>query len=106
MAEYIERESLEQDIKQYSHARIDNDAIDQMGFQFVEEMISILRIVEKQPTADVAEVKHGEWITPTKIKSMNIAVPHCSLCGNVPCDKAFYCPYCGAKMDKKEGAEE
>ena len=56
MAEYIERESLVEDIKQYSHARIDNGAIGQMGFQFVEEMISILRIVEKQPTVDVAEV--------------------------------------------------
>ena len=51
---------------------------------------------------DFQEVKHGEWITPTKIKGMNIAVPHCSLCGNVPCDKALYCPYCGAKMDGKE----
>ena len=56
MLEYIERESLVKDIKHYSHARIDNDAIDQMGFQFVEEIVSILRIIEKQPTADVVEV--------------------------------------------------
>ena len=55
--------------------------------------------------ADLVEVKHGEWITPTKIKSMTIAVPHCSVCGLVPCDKGLYCPNCGEKMDLKEGAE-
>ena len=56
MPEYIERESLLEDIKQYSHARIDYDAIDKMGFQFVKEMCSIQRIIEKQPAADVVEV--------------------------------------------------
>lgn len=67
MPEYIERESLLEDIKQYSHARIDNDAIEKMGFQFVEDMCSIQRIIEKQPAADVVEVvrckdcMHSHW---------------------------------------------
>lgn len=94
MAEYIEREK---------YVKL-NDIIETLehewGYEGMREDLYNL------PAADVVEVKHGEWITPTKIKSMNIAVPHCSLCGNVPCDKAFYCPYCGAKMDLKEGAEE
>ena len=103
MAEYIERESLVEDIKQYSHARIDNDVIDQMGFQFVEEIVSILRIIEKQPTADVVEVKHGEWIYNVKYYS-------CSICAGKRFNlllgtDAEYCPYCGAKMDLKEGAD-
>jgi hypothetical protein len=115
MAEYIERESLEQDIKQYSHARIDNDAIDQMGFQFVEEIISILRIIEKQPTADVVEVKHGGWLVnemelsedpPFCGKIVVRKTPlsyRCSLCGRVEEHQEPYCN-CGAKMDLKEGA--
>ena len=57
------------------------------------------------PTADVVEVRHGEWIKEEDY------LYKCSLCG----DKAFlrlggnpcnYCPNCGAKMDLKEGAEE
>lgn len=66
-------------------------------------VIGITELLEQESAADVVEVKHGEWITPTRIKRMTIAVPHCSLCGNVPCDKGFYCPWCGAKMDLKEG---
>lgn len=107
MPEYIERESLVEDIKQYSHGRINGDAIEKMGLQFVNEMSSIQRIVEKQPAADVAEVKHGEWIDK-KFFGVNIMV--CSIC-ECMCEVARfenfgYCPNCGAKMDLKEGAEE
>jgi rubrerythrin len=115
MAEYIERESLEQDIKQYSHARIDNDAIDQMGFQFVEEMVSTLRIIEKQPTADVVEVKHGEWqeidnlVIEHGLPTVKGKTWRCSICGEARKNRTApdmnYCPNCGAKMDLKEGAE-
>ena len=52
---------------------------------------------------NVVEVKHGEWITPTKINGRTFDIPHCSVCENVPCDKGKYCPNCGAKMDGKGG---
>ena len=55
-----------------------------------------------EPTADVVEVKHGEWIRPTKLADMMHDIPHCSLCGEVPCDEGKYCPNCGAKMDGGE----
>ena len=86
MKEYIERETL--------IAWLEN-------MHGTRNIVNAIQNKKRFPAADVVEVKHGEWITPTKIKGMNIAVPHCSLCGNVPCDKALYCPYCGAKMDGK-----
>lgn len=66
--------------------------------------------VESQPTADVAEVRHGEWI-PKKhkmydfIKHKNIMVVdefRCSVCENSMHNKFRYCPHCGARMDGDE----
>lgn len=48
---------------------------------------------------ELEETKHGKWIKPTKIADMMHNVPHCSICGEVPCDEGKYCPNCGAKMD-------
>ena len=52
-------------------------------------------LLEKQPTADVVEVRHGRWI------DLNTIEWQCSECNykvmrwnNTP-----YCPNCGAKMD-------
>lgn len=53
-------------------------------------------------TADVAEVKHGEWIGKPIAGRANIK---CSVCGCVfLCQSGLwkYCPNCGAKMDGKE----
>ena len=60
-----------------------------------------------KPTADIVEVKHGEWIDN-----------HCTVCGKTPlgeelwehldlCPPRFelcmdYCPCCNAKMDLKK----
>lgn len=52
------------------------------------------------PAADVVEVVHGSWIKPTMIDGRTFDIPHCSVCGEVPCDTKNYCPNCGAKMDK------
>ena len=57
------------------------------------------------PTADVVEVRHGEWV-------LNEPVYICSVCGEVPdyflngwdweiYEYPNYCPNCGAKMDGK-----
>jgi hypothetical protein len=52
--------------------------------------------------ADVVEVVHGEWIRPTMINGRTFDIPHCSACGDVPCDTKNYCPNCGADMRRIE----
>lgn len=59
----------------------------------------MLDIVKEQPTADLVEVVHGKWVKPTMINGRTFDFPHCSVCGDVPCDTKSYCPNCGAKMD-------
>lgn len=68
-------------------------------------------LVKAEPTADVAEVKHGEW---KKIDGdwrepstgRPLTMHQCSCCGepyqNAPYN---YCPNCGAKMDGKGDSE-
>lgn len=68
-----------------------------------------------QPTADVVEVKHGEWIrnepNHEQMKEFHdmgigkaIAISSifwtCSCCGTWGTPRYKYCPNCGAKMDK------
>lgn len=62
-----------------------------------------------KPTADVVEVRHGEWETicnATTTGGFNWYVHTCSACGYtyktvVPVGYT-YCPECGAKMDGKK----
>ena len=63
---------------------------------------AFIRFVERQPTADVVEVRHGEWIIPKRRDADDWK--ECSRCeyyfdvsvGHKPTP---YCPECGAKMD-------
>ena len=70
-----------------------------------ERCAQILEAVLYAPTADVAEVKHGEWLLG-KYKCMDRSV--CSVCNAVyeGGDAWNYCPRCGAKMDGEKRAEE
>lgn len=53
-------------------------------------------MINGQQTADVVEVKHGEW----KVDETHDYEPYCSLCGHEPIagEKYNYCPDCGADM--------
>lgn len=85
MAEYIEREAAQTSCRKYSFAEsYDAFAVD-----------CILKAI---PSADVAPVRHGQWIYDKKAQR-----PYCSVCKgyfygatNSPMS---YCPNCGAKMD-------
>lgn len=66
---------------------------------------SLYDLLEDAPTADVAEVKRGEWKKldgEWREQSTNkpLIIHQCSCCGmyyqNAPYN---YCPNCGAKMD-------
>lgn len=77
-----------------------NDMVRGIGREF--SINYIVHIIDKQPTADVEKVKHGEW---------KQGVPYvCSICGKPAPDEkntseryycwlSPYCPHCGAKMD-------
>lgn len=64
--------------------------------------------LEKMPAADVQEVKHGKWKNNTFTKTIM-----CDQCrrniyqADVRFVEMFYsfCPYCGAKMDGKDGKQ-
>ena len=91
--EYIERETLLHKIRWASSAE--------------EAVMSVRRI----PAADVAPVRHGEWIgvdtsywrwyhdtaRPVFSKSFR-----CSECGRKTIIREKFCPSCGAKMDKEK----
>ena len=89
MAEYIDKQAL----NEYINKRLNNSVI--KGW--------IKSIINKIPTADVVEVRHGKW-------DIN---KNCSICGvykfegldaDVWADWDIdYCPNCGAKMDGKDG---
>lgn len=58
-----------------------------------EIMLVTKKQIDELPTADVAEVRHGEW------KIQGLCNPKCSLCKQYGYAKDRYCPNCGAKMD-------
>lgn len=91
MTEYIERAALKRELAPYE----END--------FSQQMDVILAIVDAQPTADVAPVRHGRWKN-----GGNGLYDTCSACEKeiylaIPMN---YCPECGALMDGKEAGHE
>ena len=59
-------------------------------------------IVEQQPSADVRENIHGEWIRATDRYGINgEAVWKCSACSNMTICKGNFCHNCGADMRAK-----
>ena len=97
MARYIDVDKFAEKICNFQE--IDEDS--------ANKMIYLLRTF---PTADVEEVKHGEWIQEWELEKGledNDEIPYikCSLCGHMEwgIDKEMditpnYCNECGAKM--------
>lgn len=81
--------------------------------EYADGWNSAIEIIENAPTADVVEVRHGEW-EYRQLDEYKFYEVTCSCCGakywgnydsyNDP-DEFYYCPCCGAKMDgeRKEG---
>lgn len=80
----------------------------------------LLDWLNSQPTADVAEVKHGEWVKhhpdPETMRkwhelgigkgmSENSIFWTCSCCGCWGTPRQKFCSDCGAKMDGKENGD-
>lgn len=91
MAEYIDRENFCKNICKCNKNGCDKSQC----------------AIWKTPTADVEEVKHGEWVFSRKEwgssdYSQDVYYK-CSNCGKeyeeFDIDEANYCQHCGAKMD-------
>lgn len=75
-------------------------------------LIAISKLRET-PTADVVEVRHGEWLYHECVSSYDGAISgySCSHCGVFVDEEEFendkfhkkFCGNCGAKMDGKDG---
>lgn len=62
------------------------------------------RVLKNLPTADVVEVKHGEWII---LGDCDFQCPECGFRFTSPDDiSMFKFCRCGLKMDRKEGTEK
>lgn len=107
MAEYIEREALKDifcdacSTKTRYKRTVEQcrNKIDTDGNKCFK-----MRLIDQAPTADVVEVRHGEWIYKRGEYSLS-----CSLCGEIGCKDSScetpYCPNCSAKMDRKGEGE-
>ena len=82
MKEYIERAALKRELAPYE----END--------FSQQMDVILAIVDAQPTADVAPIRHAHWFGVGSLSC------RCSGCGCKNDRETAYCPNCGAKMQQ------
>lgn len=69
-----------------------------------------LNLIDKTPTADVVEVRHGKWKKPQFVGRSGFREVRdfiCGICGKEyaveqPCNLMNYCPNCGARMDGDE----
>lgn len=99
---YIDKELFKQDIKmRYCNNCARPNEIKCRACH-IDDMLGE---IEDAPTADVEEVKHGEWIKNQYISQV-LGIPvkkefvfTCSLCGHDTIGKSNYCRECGAKMD-------
>ena len=87
MSRYIDREDLLNNLKQFAA-------------EYLKPFI--VSLIEKQPTADVKEVKHGQWSWYTISKDYYIDIKYvCSQCHYTEQYATDFCPNCGAQMDEE-----
>ena len=103
MPEYIEREALLNDLENSVVVSCKTENIPQAQ----RELNKIVSCIKQAPTADVAEVRHGEWLTRyihNRLSSgakVRWNVKSCSICTHTQLCVSDYCPRCGAKMNKE-----
>lgn len=80
---------------------IDADKIDFSPLKDGFDRARAVTIVKFVPTADVEEVKHGEWIAVPSSDMSTGKAYKCSECGKFRfgCRLPPYCQECGVKMD-------
>ena len=72
-------------------------AMDTEFYEAADEDV-VLDLINQQPTANVQEIRHGEWLED------DYGYCHCSECRYEHDSPEYitpYCPQCGAKMDEE-----
>lgn len=99
MAEYIERDKVLEKLRYVEEATYSHSGFYRGMRHFDAVSASDIKTI---PAADVAPVVHGKWEFPTMFGYRAFHIPHCSVCGGVPCgvdENTKFCPNCGARMD-------
>lgn len=104
MHRYIDAESAKAQIKNYGKQAIDSG---RKALDPVDDIVSIVNIVESIPSAEVQEIRHAYW----KRKQGKDPEAVCSACGRevvyqiIDGKWAFenFCPHCGAEMKGENG---
>lgn len=91
MSRYIDAEKL-------------REAVNQWDMQELYLPVHFLDLIEVIPTADVKEVKHGQWNTVLDESILehynnDVDIFACSICGIKSKRPTKFCPFCGARMD-------
>ena len=75
------------------------------NFQAIDEdsANAVIYLLRSQPTADVEEVKHGEWkpVPMFDEPDYDYISFECSCCGNLEVCEENYCSECGADMRER-----
>ena len=111
MTEYIERDAISEEIRKYYYKNPPNFSY---GEGFDRGLDRAQRAILDAPAADVAEVRHGRWISLTECANEGVYCSICkkkvwksdyALCSHKSRNKlrSDYCPNCGAKMDGGDG---
>lgn len=107
MAEYIEREALQNLFNDVSTSLLSRGELAKDAEHMVRAFLMVTEMIQDAPAADVAPVVHGRWKYNT-----DFYVWCCSECGKNPTKGTgvvttaeklpAYCPHCGAKMGDAE----
>lgn len=99
MAEYIEREALQEALQRKKSGVADRRYTE--GWN--DCLLRVKSMVHSAKAADIAPVVHGAWKpyqTPIETRQSGWICTNCSgVQSDVSNGDTAYCPYCGARMD-------
>lgn len=105
MAEYIEREALQNLFNDVSTSLLSRGELAKDAEHMVRAFLMVTEMIQDAPAADVAPVRHGKWM-PFHAEFAG-DIQYCSVCEIGFADRTSFCPHCGAVMDgwRVEGKE-
>ena len=115
MSRYIDEDALIEELERCSYDTWSKGVNRTWWAQAVKIKDNIVECIKRQPTADVVEVRHREWIGEADGYADGELVydvwycSECNYCIDDGTDDADllpnYCPNCGAKMDGERREE-